>query len=87
MTSPIAPTLVVEFYCDRQRHLVCVPYSRANLHAMAQTLGIKRHWFHDGDKPHYDIPLRRVREIQARCHVVSPRVILAIIQGTYPCVS
>lgn len=39
------------------RHLVCVPYSVENLHAMADALGIKRCWFHaDASYPHYDIP-------------------------------
>lgn len=32
-TSNISGAL--EFVCDRKRHLVCVPYSVANLHQMA----------------------------------------------------
>jgi hypothetical protein len=69
------------FYCDEKRHLVCVPYSVPNLHAMAEVLGIKRCWFHVGASyAHYDIPKRRVAEIEARCFVVSARVILKIVK-------
>lgn len=70
------------FYCDDARHLVCVPYSVPNLHAMAAALGINRCWFHAGAKyPHYDIPKRRITEIKAKCVVVSSREILAICKG------
>lgn len=63
------------------RHLVCVPYSITNLHAMAADLGLKRCWYHSGASyPHYDIPKLRVSEIQARCTVVSPRDILTIVK-------
>lgn len=66
------------FYCDNARHLVCVPYSIPNLHAMAQTLGIKRCWFH---RDHYDIPKTRIVEIQAKCTVIPSREIVRIIKG------
>lgn len=66
------------------RHLVCVPYSVENLHAMAADLGIKRCWFHSGTSyPHYDIPKRRIAEIQAKCEVVSARDILRIVKGEW----
>lgn len=68
------------FYCDLQRHLVCVPFSIENLHAMADELGIKRCWFHAGRLPHYDIPKTRLAEIQRRCLIVRPRQILKIIK-------
>jgi hypothetical protein len=48
---------------------------------MARDLGIHRGWFHGGKHPHYDIPKKRVREIMARCRVVSSRDLLAIIYG------
>lgn len=64
------------FLCDDARHLVCTPYSIENLHRMADELGIKRCWFH---RDHYDIPKRRVAEIQAKCQVVSPREIADIV--------
>jgi hypothetical protein len=54
----------------------------ANLHRMAQALGIKKCWFHN--KPgrwHYDIPARRIAEIQARCEVVTSRELLEIIRS------
>lgn len=69
----------MEFYCDKARHLVCTPYSVENLHQMAEELNIKRCWFHaNASYPHYDIPKRRIEEIQAKCQVVSSRTILKI---------
>jgi FMN phosphatase YigB (HAD superfamily) len=69
------------YICDNARHLVCIPYSVDNLHAMAQNLGIKRCWFH-GD--HYDIPKGRVESVKAQCHrVVASRDIVRIVKGTY----
>ncbi len=72
----------LKFYCDNSRHLVCVPYSVENLHKMAEELGLNKCWFHAGDKPHYDIPKKRVAEIQAKCTVVTSREILSIITGS-----
>lgn len=72
------------YYCDAMRHLVCSPYSVEALHDMAKDLGIARCWYHASkDHPHYDIPKRRIAEIQAKCTVVRPRDILAIMKGTY----
>lgn len=71
----------MNLYCDEKRHLVCVPYSVENLHQMADELGLKRCWFHGGDKPHYDIPQRRISEISAKCTVISSREILDIIKN------
>ena len=72
----------MKFYCDNQRHLVCVPYSVENLHKMAEQLGIKRCWYHAASAfKHYDIPKKRVAEVQAKCQVVSPRVILSIVKS------
>jgi ferritin-like protein len=68
----------MQYICDRARHLVCVPYSIANLHKMAEDLGIKRAWFH---KDHYDIPKRRIAEITAKCTVVSSKEIVQITGG------
>jgi hypothetical protein len=74
----------LRYFCDNERHLVCVPYSVDHLHLMARDLGVKRCWFHASSTfPHYDIPKRRIAEITARCTVVSPRDILAIVKGTY----
>jgi hypothetical protein len=70
---------MMKYYTDGCRHLVCVPYSVENLHAMAENLGIKRGWFH---KDHYDIPKRRIAEIEDRCYMVSSREIVRIIKGT-----
>jgi hypothetical protein len=50
-----------------------------NLHEMARILNIKRCWYHGGDKPHYDIPKRRIQEIMEKCEVVSSQTIFLII--------
>ncbi len=68
------------YVTDGKRHLVCIPYSTENLHAMAADLGIGRHWFH---KNHYDIPKKRMDEITAKCTLVSSKDIVKIIRGTY----
>lgn len=68
------------YYCDTARHLVCMPYSKENLHAMADALGIKRHWFH---KNHYDIPKTRMEEVMSACTVVSSKDIVRIIKGEF----
>lgn len=68
------------YYTDGKRHLVCKPYSIENLHRMADELGIKRGWYHAGNKPHYDIPLKMKAKIEAKCEMVSPKDILQIIQ-------
>lgn len=75
----------ITFYCDDERHLVCVPYSVENLHRMAETLGIARDWYHKGknENPHYDIPKRRIQEIQEQCVVVSSNEIVDIIRGRF----
>jgi len=44
---------------------------------MAKDLGIKRCWFH---KSHYDIPKRRIAEIEEKCDIVSTREIVDIIK-------
>jgi len=71
----------VKYVCDRKRHLVCLPYSVVNLHAMAEVLGIGRHWFHTGKNPHYDIPKRRVVDVMEKCEVVTTRKVWSIING------
>ena len=71
----------VRYLCDDCRHLVCLPYSVQNMHAMAASLGIKHCWFHSGRLAHYDIPKRRISEITTRCEVVAGRDILRIIKG------
>lgn len=70
----------IEVYCDKARHLVCRPYSVENLHKVAYMLGIKRCWFH---RDHYDIPKKRVDEINQQCIIVSSKDIVRIIKGTY----
>ena len=63
----------MKYLTDGKRHLICDPYSIENLHRMADDLDIKRCWFH---KDHYDIPKRRIEEIEARCEIVSSREIV-----------
>lgn len=69
--------VILTYYCDNKRHLVCKPYSIENLHRMANELNIKKCWFH---KTHYDIPKRRIDEIQSKCTIVSPKEIVNIIK-------
>lgn len=68
----------MQYYCDNARHLVCVPYSIENLHKMAESLGIKRCWFHNTKHAHYDIPKLRIKEIQSKCTQISSRELLKI---------
>lgn len=68
------------YVTDGRRHLVCLPYSTDNLHAIATDFGIKRCWFH---RDHYDIPIRRKAEIESRCIFVSSKDIVRIIRGVY----
>ena len=70
----------MKFYTDRKRHLVCIPYSIDNLHSMAAQLGIKRCWFHND---HYDIPKRRIIEIEQMCEIVTSKQIVQIIKNEY----
>lgn len=68
----------MKYVTDGKRHLICVPYSIENLHKMAEDLDIKRCWFHND---HYDIPKRRISEIEALCDIVSSKDIVKIIRG------
>jgi tetraacyldisaccharide-1-P 4'-kinase len=47
---------------------------------MAEELNIKRCWFH---KDHYDVPKKRLTEINERCIIVSSKDIVRIIKGQY----
>jgi len=67
----------MNYFCDTNRHLVCIPYSEDNLHAMAKDLKLPRAWFH---KDHYDIPKRRISEITNKCTVISTREIVKIVR-------
>lgn len=70
----------MEFVCDNKRHLLCLPYGKDQLHAMAQSLEIKRGWYHSSPFPHYDIPKRRLKEIMSKCRVVNSKEIVKIAQ-------
>ena len=69
----------MKYFCDNQRHLVCLPFSVENLHIMAKELNIKKCWYHSGKNPHYDIPKKRIDEIQSKCQIVSSKEIWIII--------
>jgi len=68
---------MLEFLTDGSRHLICLPYSIENLHEMARQLDIKRCWFH---RDHYDIPKKRISEIEAKCRMVTSREIVQIVR-------
>lgn len=67
----------MNYITDLKRHLICIPYSIENLHKMAKELNIKRCWFH---KNHYDIPKRRIKEIESISNVFSTKEIVKIIK-------
>lgn len=69
------------YFCDTKRHLTCKPFSRENLHRMAENLGLARAWFHTKPVDHYDIPVKRIEEITKRCTLVSMRRIYEISSG------
>lgn len=69
---------MLKYFTDGKRHLVCTPYSINNLHLMAADLNIKRCWFH---KDHYDIPKKRIAEIEAKCTLISTRELLLITKS------
>tara|TARA_Y100000361_G_C10888574_1_gene202915 strand:- start:139 stop:303 length:165 start_codon:yes stop_codon:yes gene_type:complete len=48
---------------------------------MAEDLDIKRCWFHNNRFPHYDIPKRRIKEIQNKCEIISERDIYLILKN------
>ncbi len=70
--------LEMKYLTDRKRHLICLPYSIENLHKMADELELNKCWFH---KNHYDIPKKRVTEIEALCEIITTREIVRIING------
>jgi hypothetical protein len=72
------------YFCDKYRHLVCVPFSIENLHVMAEDLKIGKHFFEysaHGRLPHYDIPAQRKKEIMQQCNVVIREEIVNIIKN------
>lgn len=69
----------MRFYYDRQRHLICVPYSVENLHLMAAELNIARCWFHGGKHPHYDVPKGRLSTMDQHATLVTPRELLRLM--------
>lgn len=71
----------LQYISDGKRHLICVPYTIANLHRMARELAINPCWYHAGKKPHYDIPKMRQAEINAKCLIVTSQEIIKIIKG------
>lgn len=66
------------YLTDQARHLICYPYSIENLHIMAAELNIKHCWFH---KNHYDIPKRRIAEIESKCYIITSQEIVRIIKN------
>jgi hypothetical protein len=70
----------LEYICDNQRHLICIPYNIDNLHKMAQDLNINKCWYHGGKYPHYDIPKKRITEIKSQCNVIESKALLKIIK-------
>ena len=74
---------ILKFYTDGKRHLVCLPYNIENLHLMAVELRLHSNWFHNGRNPHYDLPIRRMKELEEKCIIVSSKDIVKICKGEY----
>ena len=72
----------MKYYYDNMRHLICVPYSIDNLHKMAQSLNIKRCWFHNAKYPHYDIPKKMMGKMPSSCELIPAKQLLLFIKGS-----
>jgi len=48
---------------------------------MAEQLNIHKCWYHNGKYPHFDIPKKRIEEIEKQCIIVSSFEIINIIKG------
>jgi hypothetical protein len=48
---------------------------------MALDLDIKKCWFHNSSHPHYDIPKKRIKEIQSKCEIISSKELLLKIKN------
>ncbi len=73
----------MRYLTDGKRHLICEPYSIENLHLMAKILNINICFYHPKGRikhPHYDIPKRRIKEIEAKCEIISDRELVRIIK-------
>lgn len=72
------------YLADDRRHLVAVPSTLAATRAMADDMGIPRHWIHatPGHR-HVDIPVRQIARILADPRVtrVTSRQIVAAQLG------
>jgi len=76
---------MIRYFCDNKRHIVCLPYSVENLHKMAEDLGLNRRWFHKGknNNSHYDMPIKEIAVITAKCELVTSEEIVDIIRGRF----
>lgn len=72
------------YLADDSRHLVAVPSTLEATRAMADDMGIRRHWIHaTPNHRHVDIPVRSVARVLAdpRVRVVSSRQIVSAQRG------
>lgn len=57
--------------------------SLPELHAFAERAGVRRCWFHPGQRPHYDITEeQRARALDLGAVPVSPRTLVRLLQKT-----
>ena len=68
----------IRYVCDRERHLICCPYSKENLHKMARELNMEKKLFKSN---HYSIPEERKKEIEKVCQIITTYEIEEIIQS------
>lgn len=72
----------LEYYCDNQGHLVCLPYTIDNLHQMANELGLDQSHFKSHPKhAHYLISDNQKDTIMPQCHLVSSKHIIYIVRS------
>lgn len=48
---------------------------------MAKELDINPCWYHNSNISHYDIPKRRLKEIEDKCQIVTSKEIVKIIRN------
>ena len=73
----------MKYFCDKSRHVVCLPLTTENLHKMAKDLEIKKLWYHKSKTglKHYDIPKYMIETVTAKCEIVTTREIIKIIRN------
>lgn len=67
----------LQLFRDDERRLICKPYSRENLHLMAQEMKITRGWYVKG---YYLIPKKRLTEVERQSVLIESSELTKIIE-------